>query len=171
MGGTASATATPLPLEPVPQTQLGRLYRFWRERLVDGVPPTVRSIRPEELRFMLGRINLLDVIEGPRFRYRLVGTTIATVAAIDMQGQFVSDLKPPLLAVLVESHMVEAFARQEPNLHEITIARGTIARRYQRLVLPYAPEPGSGCLGALMTGTWYDEDVAEVLAHPDFMGA
>ena len=46
MGGTASATATRLPLDPVPDTELGRLYRFWRDRLIDGAPPTVRSIPP-----------------------------------------------------------------------------------------------------------------------------
>ena len=171
MGGTASATATRLPLDPVPDTELGRLYRFWRDRLVDGVPPTVRSIRPEELRFMLGRINLLDVIDGLRFRYRLVGTRIATVGAVDMQGQFVTGLKPPFFARLVESHFALAFTQQAPNLHEIIVSRGAISRRYQRLVLPYAPEPASGCIGALMTGTWYDEDILEVLGHPDFMGA
>ena len=169
MRGTASATATPLPLEPVPDGELGRLYRFWRDRLVDGAPPTVRSIRPEELRFMLGRINLVDVLEGPQFRYRLVGTKIATVGGFDMQGQMVSALKPPVFARLVESHFAEAFAQQAPNLHELTVSRGTIVRRYQRLVLPYTPEPGTGFIGALMTGTWYDEDIVEVLGHPDFM--
>jgi hypothetical protein len=171
MGGTASATAKRLPLEPVPETELGRLFRFWRERLVDGAPPPVRSIRPEELRFMLGRINLLDVLDGPRFRYRLVGTKIATVGAVDMQGQLVSELKPRLFARLVESHFADAFVQQAPNLHEIVVSRGSVTRRYQRLVLPYAPEPTSGCVGALMTGTWYDEDILEVLGHPDFMGA
>jgi hypothetical protein len=174
MGGTASATSTPLPLEPIPDSELGRLYRFWRERLVDGAPPTIRSIRPEELRFMLGRINLLDVLEGPQpgvpqFRYRLVGTKIASVGGFDMQGQLVSLLKPDFFARLVESHLAEAFVKQAPNLNEMIVSRGTIVRRYQRLVLPYAPEPGSGYIGALMTGTWYDEDINEVLAHPDFM--
>jgi hypothetical protein len=170
MRGTASATATPLPLEPVPDSELGRLYRFWRDRLVDGAPPAVRSIRPEELRFMLGRINLLDVLDGPRFRYRLVGTKIATVGAVDMQGQLVSALKPQVLARLVEGHLADAFLNQAPNLHEMVIARGTVVRRYQRIVLPYAPAAGSGCIGALMTGTWYDEDLLEVLGHPDFLG-
>lgn len=169
MGGTASATAIRLPLEPVPDTELGRLYRFWRDRLVDGAPPTIRAIRPEELRFMLGRINLLDVIDGPRFRYRLVGTKIATVGAVDMQGQLASNLKPPVFARLVESHFADAFVRQAPNLHEIVVARGPVVRRYQRLVLPYAPEPQTDAIGALMTGTWYEEDIVEVLGHPEFM--
>lgn len=120
---------------------------------------------------MLGRINLLDVLEGPRFRYRLVGTKIATAGAIDMQGQLVSDLKPPVFARLVESHLALAFERQAPNLHEIAVARGPVKRRYQRLVLPYAPEAGSGYVGALMTGTWYSDDIVEVLGHPDFTRA
>ena len=168
MGGTATATATRLPLDPVPDTELGRLYRFWYDRLVEGAPPTVRSIRPEELRFMLGRVNLVDVLDGPQFRYRLVGTKIATVGGGDMQGQLVSALKPAVFARVVESHLFMALAEQAPNLHEMVVSRGTIVRRYHRLVLPYAPEPGSGCIGAMMTGTWYNEDIVEVLGHPDF---
>jgi len=165
----ASATATRLPLEPVPDTELGRLYCFWRDRLVDGAPPSIRAVRPEELRFMLGRINLVDVLDGPRFRYRLVGTRIAVVGAVDIQGQLVSELKPPVFARLVEGHLADVFRQQAPALYEIVVARGAVLRRYQRLVLPYTPEAGGDCIGALLTGTWYDQDIVEVLGHPDFM--
>jgi hypothetical protein len=171
-GGSARVAAIRLPLDPVPDTELGRLYRYWRDRLVDGAPPSVRAIRPEELRFMLGRINLVDVLDAPRrFRYRLVGTRIAASAAVDMQGQLVSDLKPAFFARLVVSHFVEAFEQQAPSLHEIVATRGPVTRRYRRIVLPFAAEPGGGCVGALMTGTWYTDDISEVLGHPDFVNA
>ncbi len=166
------ASAEILPLEPVPNSVLGRLYHYWREQRGEAALPPFRSIRPEELRFMLGRITLIDVLDQPlRFRYRLVGTVVTTAGAIDMQGQLVSALRPRFYARLVESHLAGVFQRGEPALYAITVFRPGAVRSYQRIVLPYAADPDSGAAGALMTGTWHAGDLESVLGHPDFTNA
>lgn len=166
----AGASAAIVPLDPPPDGVLGRLYALWREQCAGGALPPFKAIRPEELRFMLGRINLIDVLAEPlRFRYRLVGTVIAQVGAIDMQGQLVSALKPPVYARMIEEHLVAVHANGQPALYDITVSRGPVVQRYRRIVLPYAPDPSCGAVGTLMTGTWHDGDLENVLGHPDFL--
>lgn len=166
----ASASAVVLPLDPVPDTVLGRLYGLWREQRSDQALPPFHCIRPENLRFMLGRINLIDVVDQPlRFRYRLVGTVIAKVGAIDMQGQLVSALKPAFYARMIEAQLADVFTGGAPTLYSITVSRGTVSQTYQRIVLPYAADPAAGTIGTLMTGTWHSGDLETVLGHPDFV--
>lgn len=166
----ASASAAILPLDPIPDSALGRLYDHWRAQRGDQALPPFRSIRPEDLRFMLGRINLIDVLDRPiRFRYRLVGTVIAKIGAIDMQGQLVSNLKPGFYARMVEEQLAAVFASGAPMLYSITVARGPVSRTYQRIVLPYEADPAAETVGTLMTGTWHSGDLETVLGHPDFV--
>ena len=72
--------------------ELRRLHQLWEEkRGVCGLPAR-RDFDPVDLKFVLGRLLLLDVLPGPRFRFRLHGADLARVAGYDMTGKFVEDL-------------------------------------------------------------------------------
>lgn len=58
--------------------RLQRLASYWREKADDQDAASISAIDPMEMRYVLGYIMLLDVIDaGYDFRYRLYGTQIS----------------------------------------------------------------------------------------------
>jgi len=171
MAGTASATSTRLPLDPVPETELGRLFRLLarparglrRACPLAPYPPGVCFC------FILGRVNLVDVRDGSQFRYRLVGTKIATVGGGDMQGQLVPR----------SSRRSFARPRREPLRMALRSRRRICTRCSWRAQLcapllsgssAYAPEPGSGCIVAMMPHLVQRDNRPRSSSTPYFVG-
>ncbi|MEO9904347.1 PAS domain-containing protein [Nisaea sp.] len=108
--------------------RLQRLLSYWREKADGRTGASIASIDPTEMRFVLGYLMLLDVIEdGFDFRYRLYGTMISERFGRDVTGstlrqfgdrefiisfflgsyQAVTDRRQPLLTVHYPKHTSE----------------------------------------------------------------
>ncbi|WP_416898777.1 MAG: PAS domain-containing protein [Minwuia sp.] len=69
------------------------IHDLWQSRLRDGLLPARRDFLPEDFRPWLGHVSLVDV-EGrpPRFRWRLIGTSIARQMGRDVSGFWFHDI-------------------------------------------------------------------------------
>lgn len=116
-------------------------YDYWRRQCGGRDMPSRDDIRPEALRRCLGWINLIDVGNPPlRFRFRLMGSSIAKVYGGDMTGHDIRDLAPADYATLVELAYAAVVASKQPMLHEIVFFLGSHTFRMQRLTLPLSAD-------------------------------
>lgn len=70
-------------------TRIRWLYDYWRGKSENGLPNR-REIDPVEMVPVLSRLMLIEVV-GARFRYRVVGTEVATSAGYDFTGRFLDE--------------------------------------------------------------------------------
>lgn len=69
--------------------------------------PGRRDIDPAEMRRFLPQIYMFDVVEpGPRFRFRLVGTAVASIIG-DLTGQFIEQTLTPDILPRHTAHMID----------------------------------------------------------------
>lgn len=71
-----------------------RLFRYWQSKRRGRLFPGRRDLDPVEFPYALGNIVLVEVLEGPRFRYRLFGSNVAFRNGFDLTGQVLDD-RPP----------------------------------------------------------------------------
>jgi hypothetical protein len=69
-----------------------RLLDYWRGTRGTRAFPRRADIDPLDLGFMLERIALTEVHEGPRYRLRVVGSWWATLAGFELTGMWLDDL-------------------------------------------------------------------------------
>jgi CheY-like chemotaxis protein len=74
---------------------LSRLHRYWLEKRGTRRWPDRRTIDPAELKEILPKLALIEVLgdeQGPRFRYRLVGTSIVDAYRTNPSGKFIDEV-------------------------------------------------------------------------------
>jgi hypothetical protein len=83
--------AGPSKVEPR-HPELLRLLAYWRDRRGGRAFPRRADIDPVDLGFMLARIALTEVHEGPRrYRLRLVGSWWAQLSGVELTGTWIDD--------------------------------------------------------------------------------
>ena len=71
---------------------LGRVLSYWQEKRQGRSMPSRRDIDPADLPAILPHLQLIDVLDQDRFRYRLVGTALVEAFGHDYTGQRVDEL-------------------------------------------------------------------------------
>src|SRR5690242_15534169 len=90
-----------VPLNP----RLLEFYALWRAKCHDGKLPGRADFSLEELRPYVGRIAILDVIDGGvDFRFRLYGTGIAEEYRGEMTGKSVSAFRANFYEAIVPGY-------------------------------------------------------------------
>ncbi len=75
---------------PTPLADLGTL---WTDRRGGRLLPARADFQTAELWRWAGHLNLLDVIDqGADFRYRVYGSSLATLFGVELTGKTVADL-------------------------------------------------------------------------------
>lgn len=70
--------------------RLHEVLRYWSAKRGDRPMPSRRDIDPLELGpTVLPHLMLVDVEEGPRFRYRLFGTAVTGAFGMDATGHYI----------------------------------------------------------------------------------
>ena len=114
-------------------------------RLCDGrrLPPR-EALDPADIKPLLPRVMLVDVIPGepPRFRYRLSGTAIGNAHGRDLKELYAEDLQPPAYGRLVGRHYLECYERREPLTHVIVLQTTEKQWSYARIILPFGEAEG-----------------------------
>lgn len=127
-------------LESVASADLRRLYGYWDERRAGREIPTRADIDPMDLRWIIGRVALVEVLPDGDFRWRVDGTQIAEFFRNDMTGRRLSEYPlPELREMMVAEYQAVVEARQ-PRLVKRT---GLLDKRiwdYELLRLPLGTE-------------------------------
>jgi hypothetical protein len=75
---------------------LRRLHRDWQSWRRGREFPARRDFKPEDIAYLLGWINLLEVQQNPiRFKFRLHGSEIVRLLGYDLTGKFVDENPRP----------------------------------------------------------------------------
>ena len=131
----------PLPLRalvPVNQPHLAALLHFWHSVRGDRSLPRRAEFSFEALRPWLSHVTLIERVgEPPRFRIRLVGTTIATYLGADLTGRFLEDAFPSHRQMAGTRPYHEVWQQAAPAYDEMAYDwPGAAIRHVSRLVLP-----------------------------------
>lgn len=130
-----------LPLQG--KSDFAGLLALWQSKRRDGsLLPTRRDFDPLELRRLLPRIALIDVLPEPRsFRFRLAGTALYEIHETELTGRSLSELRPEPYMESVLSDLNELVDRQEPQLVRLGFENASGApRAFQVLRLPLASD-------------------------------
>lgn len=148
-----------LELDDAVDRDIVQTLRLWNQ-LRDGrsMPPRA-AFRLEDLRFCVGRINLIEIRRDPLdFVYRIRGTSIAQMHREDCTGRSVSSMAPPAYRDMLIRHYAAALDRRAPVLHRIRQFKGTYENQYRRLCLPLAEDGET--VDMLLTVSCWDADFA-----------
>jgi hypothetical protein len=122
--------------------RLRSLDAYWRARAADGLPGQ-EIIDPLALRAWLGRLLVVDVLDGGRdFMYRLYGTDVADTFGQDMTGRSPQGFPPHHVEIIVDPYRAVTAARQPRyTAHILSIQQRRFAA-WERVILPIADTDG-----------------------------
>lgn len=77
--------------------RLRQLYDYWSGKRGDRPMPARVDLDPVDIRFVIGDVILVDVLdeEPPRFRIRLHGTNLAERTDFDLTGKMLDEMPVP----------------------------------------------------------------------------
>lgn len=142
-----SATPSGLVAYPVPRNlddpKFRWIFDYWRERFRGDALPARSDVDPVDFPGLLGRINLIDVVQEPprtRFRYRLWGSIVTELMGKDCTGQFLDEID-----ILDQSEIGRVFRQavetRQPHFWQRPVPDGNQRyRSYRRLLLPLAED-------------------------------
>jgi hypothetical protein len=133
---TAMTQAGGMPSDP----RLKSLLDYWDEKRGTRAMPSRADIDPTTIgKDLLPWIALTEVIDGgARFRFRLCGTGLASIAGLDLTGRFIDELNPNLeyAAYIMDLYRL-AVARRRPVYSETSyVASSVKPRSTVRLICP-----------------------------------
>lgn len=122
---------------------LARLLRDWMAWRGHRALPARADFQPEDLRYLLGRLFLFDVVQagdaGLRFRYRLFGSQIAAYRGYDLTGKFIDEHPDPDFAGRAQLAYLRAIAEASPLWAKIDgVSSSGQQSRFEALILPLA---------------------------------
>src|ERR1700730_16226014 len=96
---------------------LQRLYCYWSTKKGQRKMPSRADIDVLDLRYVLGNIMLVDVIEGspPRFRIRLHGSNLSERAGYELTGKMLDELPESDFRKQVRERWTEVATTGEPR--------------------------------------------------------
>ena len=121
---------------------LQRLYADWQAWRGDRELPSRRDFDPLDIRYIIGKLSLVDVLYDPlRYRYRIHGTDTAERLGFDLTGKSL-DLSPdPNHRAATKKHFSTVVYSRTPSarLRERIAGNGRVWR-YEILVLPLSSD-------------------------------
>lgn len=119
-----------------------RLFADWSGWSRDGALPGRADFDPLDLAYLLGRLLLMDVVGPPplRFRYRLIGSTLAQRSHRDLTGRFTDAVEDAEYRAYVEDWHRRILETRRPGGR---LVRRMIAGRwiyYEMLTLPLSSD-------------------------------
>ncbi|MEQ8814559.1 MAG: PAS domain-containing protein [Thalassobaculum sp.] len=143
-------TWTPLAVDELHHPALRALAEAWLLASADeGVrPPSRIAFRPTDVVSALGRITVLERTAGAdgtghSWKYRLVGTEIATLVDADVTGQVIDRFHAPLAAML-RAQFDGASESGDPAAFVVRTVVDHRPYAYEKIVLPVRSAPGAG---------------------------
>lgn len=121
------------------KSEVTAFLALWQSKASDGLPRR-SDFSMAELRPYMGRVAILDVVDGGRdFRYRLYGSDIAEEYQADMSRKSVNEFRPHFRAAIVPGYQ-RCLATRAPHYDVIDIDDEMMRYKWERIVLPLATD-------------------------------
>jgi hypothetical protein len=127
----------------IPGTSLHQeLYDYWVVKKRERPMPARADIDPAEIKKLLPHLLLTDVVEGgKRFRYRLVGTSIAETFGGNISGHHVDEVMTGKYLNFIEGVYRDIVQQRKPIYSESMYNTGpTVGMKAERLMLPLSSD-------------------------------
>ena len=132
---------------------LVRVAESYNKLAGDRLMPVRSDFSPSRFRWMVGRMYLIDVLDGGAdYRFRLWGDFLQVVYGFDLTGLRFSELEEQGLLVALRPHYDGIVATKTVRFHPgAAVWPNGACIQYQWLMLPFADEEGrvSLILGAV----------------------
>jgi len=133
---------------------LSALWRYWESKRGHRRMPLRREIDPCEIPRLLPHLQLVEMVEGRGFRYRLTGTAIADGYGFDATGKFTHEVLPPARHAVASRHYVLVSETGRPLFARNRYLKGnSITIIISRIILPLATD-GTGARILLLGQTF-----------------
>jgi hypothetical protein len=121
---------------------LRALYDYWRGKADGRRAPSRADIVPAEIKPLLRRIFLVDVVgTPPRFRFRLVGTEVVDYFGEEITGRYLDELDLDEVDhdIVADYRRVAAFGKPVCSRWTYQKHDGKLLR-YERILLPLSSD-------------------------------
>ena len=122
--------------------KLQRLYQDWLDRKRGREMPSRRDFDVLDLEYILGDLNLFDVLYEPlRFRFRVHGSNAVERVGIDLTGKTVDDYPDPGYRDLANGYYADVVEARAPKrvLRDPYHLRSHVLR-WEGLILPLSAD-------------------------------
>jgi hypothetical protein len=138
--------------------RLRQLLQQWGSWRQGRELPSRADVAPEQLKYILGGIVLLDVLREPlRFRYRLMGAALAARRGHDLTGKLLDDNPDPELRAGLNKLNTLVVETRLPQTAEYRIQGEGRLYNYDALNMPLSADGET--IDMIISGSAYtDED-------------
>ncbi len=139
----------------------------WRRHCAGLSPPQVERIDPFLVPRLASNLLLIDVEEGPCFRYRLVGEEVRRRVGLPMVGRLHREIFPPgpyTDIIRAQLKAVVGNARPLYSEHDYLDREGRFQRRAIRVAMPYRCADGGRRILALQL---FGDELLSVPLRPE----
>jgi hypothetical protein len=122
--------------------KLRQLYEYWDGKRAGRAMPSRADLDPVEMRFVIGNVILVDVIEGKPlgFRIRLHGTNLSEQVRFDLTGKMLDEMPLAEFRELTrQSFSKVATTKQLLHAHRDRILDSR-RRSYETVILPLSSD-------------------------------
>ncbi|HVH80238.1 MAG TPA: PAS domain-containing protein [Stellaceae bacterium] len=146
-------TATAIAIE---HPRLQQLYDYWLSKLGERTMPSRADLDPIDMRFVIGNVIMVDVIEGtqPQFRIRLHGTNLAEQVHFDLTGKLLDEMPLPEFRELTRLSFSKVVTTKEPLHARRDRILDSRRRAYETLILPLSSDGER--VDRILCGLFYD---------------
>lgn len=149
----AEAAAT-TPPSIAADTILTALWQYWESKRASRRMPLRREIDPCEIPRLLPYLQLVELVAGRGFRYRLTGTAIADGYGFDATGKFTHEVLPPARHAVANRHYALVSETGRPLFARNRYVKGNSTTVIiSRIILPLATD-GAGARILLLGQTF-----------------
>ncbi len=146
-----------MPIAPdIVHPKLRELYEYWDSKRAGRVMPSRADIDPIEMRFVVGNVIMVDVIEGKPlgFRIRLHGTNLSERVGFDLTGKMLDEMPwPEFRDLTTRSFTLVATKRQVLHAHRDRVLDNR-RRSYETIILPLSSDGEQ--VDRIICGLFYD---------------
>ena len=150
----------PLSIDSVVSEKHSKLYALWRELKSDRELPERCDFLPEQARFLLGQISVIEVLRAPmNFHVRLVGTRLEDCGRRGDQGKTLDQMEANAYGDLVRPIYSATVETRRPTVHRITYPIRDGRTCFELLILPFAQ--GGDAVDTLIEGVDWPTGAAQ----------
>ena len=132
---------TRISVEDLQCGKLQRLHGLWSKLRGERSLPQRQDFLPEQLEFILGRVNLVEVLRAEKnFRYRLLGTQIEDAGRRGDQGKTLDRIGLRAFGELLSDAYCEVLSDGRPVCRRVEYRNRDMEVWFEQLILPFALE-------------------------------
>jgi hypothetical protein len=147
-------------MQGIVHPRLQRLYQYWADKRGERSMPSRADLDPLDMRFVIGNVILVDVIDGEalQFRIRLHGTNLSEHVHFDLTGKMLDEMPQAEFRELTRQSFTKVATTKQPLRAQRDRVLDNRLRRYETIILPLSGDGDR--VDMLLCGLFYDAESA-----------